>query len=130
MGVDEATVPTVEAEMVGVIQRVGASNTVSVRNFYSLRDTLQTAVFVINIFFTFAQVMATFICYFAMSTSIHEQSKEIGVLRCVGFRKFPLIRTYVWEAFVLVASSSLLGIAVGVVMGYTIVLQRALFTQL
>merc|ERR1711916_293132 len=65
-----------------------------------------------------------------MSTNVHEQAKEIGVLRCIGFRKGPMTRTYVWEAFVLVAASSLLGILVGVVMGYTIVLQRALFTQL
>ena len=78
--------------------------------------------------------MATFICYFAlsssMSTNIHEQAKEIGVLRSVGFRKNPLSRVYVWEAFVLVLAASLLGVVVGVLMGYTIVLQRALFTQL
>jgi ABC-type antimicrobial peptide transport system permease subunit len=111
-----------------------AGDGIEVRNIYDQRSQLDIAVIVLNALFGFAQIMATFICYFAlsssMSTNIHEQAKEIGVLRCIGFRKTPLTRTYVWEAFLLVFSSSLLGIVVGVVMGYTIVLQRALFTQL
>jgi ABC-type antimicrobial peptide transport system permease subunit len=130
----ERYVDAVEAALNDEIQLIGASNGVAVQNYYSTRKSLKVAIDVINLFFTFAQVMATFICYFAlsssMSTNIHEQAKEIGILRCVGFRTWPLTRTYVWEAFVLVFASSLLGIVVGVVMGYTIVLQRALFTQL
>jgi ABC-type antimicrobial peptide transport system permease subunit len=130
----EAAAKRVRTLLEGTLVEIGMAAFVQVTDIYSARSSLAIATTVINLFFTFAQVMATFICYFAlsssMSTNIHEQAKEIGILRCVGFRTWPLTRTYVWEAFVLVFASSLLGIVVGVVMGYTIVLQRALFTQL
>ena len=78
--------------------------------------------------------MAAWICYFAlvssMTTNIHYQAKEVGILRSMGLHKGATWRIYVWEAFVLVLSASLLGVVVGVVMGYTLVLQQSLFNQL
>jgi ABC-type antimicrobial peptide transport system permease subunit len=116
------------------LRNASLNGVTSVKNLLSVQDSLQVAVNVVNLFFTFVQLMATCICYFALSTSmstnVHEQAKEIGILRSVGLRKFPLTRTYVWEAFVLVLAASLLGVCVGIIMGYTILLQRALFTQL
>jgi len=112
----------------------GLNGITKVKNLLSVQSSLEVAVNVVNLFFTFAQAMASCICFFAlsssMSTNVHEQSKEIGILRSIGLRKFPLTRTYIWESFVLVLAASILGVCVGVVMGYTIVLQRALFTQL
>lgn len=117
-----------------VLAEEGQSASVEVENYLEFEESLNIAVTVVNFFFAFAQIMASIICYFAlsssMSTNIHEQAKEIGILRSIGLRKTPCTRVYIWEGFVLVLASSLLGVVVGVVMGYTIVLQRALFTQL
>jgi len=65
-----------------------------------------------------------------MFTNIHEQTKEIGILRAIGISKAAMYRIYMYEAFVLVFASSLLGLLIGTVVGYTVLLQRILFTQL
>ena len=39
-------------------------------------------------------------------------------------------RIYIYESFILVFSSSLLGIMIGVVVGWTVSIQRVLFTEL
>eukprot|EP01114_Cavostelium_apophysatum_P013966 TRINITY_DN3496_c0_g1_i1.p1 TRINITY_DN3496_c0_g1~~TRINITY_DN3496_c0_g1_i1.p1 ORF type:complete len:1078 (-),score=280.91 TRINITY_DN3496_c0_g1_i1:34-3267(-) len=85
-------------------------------------------------FFTFAIAVAMTICYFSlmssMYTNIHEQTKEIGVLRVLGTTKGWIYRIYIYEAFILVFSSSLLGTAIGTVAGWTMSIQRALWTQM
>jgi hypothetical protein len=56
-------------------------------------------------------VIAMVICFFSlissMYTNINEQTKEIGVLRAIGVRKFFIWRLYVYEALVLLLSSSI-----------------------
>jgi ABC-type antimicrobial peptide transport system permease subunit len=49
-----------------------------------------------------------------MSANLMEQAKEIGILRAIGFRKLRIIMLYVYEAFILVLASSIMGILVGV----------------
>jgi ABC-type antimicrobial peptide transport system permease subunit len=106
----------------------------TIDNFADVQEGLQLATQIISYFFAFAQIMASIICYFTLtssvSTNIYEQTKEIGLLRCIGLRKGPCWRVYVWEAFIIVFAASLMGVIVGSLLGYTIVLQRALFTQL
>jgi ABC-type antimicrobial peptide transport system permease subunit len=58
-----------------------------------------------------------------MYTNVREQAKEIAVLRAVGIPKFWVYRIFGIEAFLLVLSSSLLGILIGVVVGYTMTIQ-------
>merc|ERR1719273_720570 len=65
-----------------------------------------------------------------MYTNIFEQTKEIGVVRAIGFRKNQMTRVYVYEAFTLTFSASLMGIVIGTVLAWTMTLQRAIFTQL
>jgi len=65
-----------------------------------------------------------------MFTNVYEQTKEIAVLRALGLGKFPLYRIYIYEAFVLVMSSSVMGILIGTIVSYTMTLQQLLFTQL
>ncbi len=65
-----------------------------------------------------------------MSANIFEQSKEIAVLRAVGLTRMRVIFLYVYEAFILVMASSLLGLFIGTIVGWTMVLQRVLFVQL
>jgi ABC-type antimicrobial peptide transport system permease subunit len=84
----------------------------------------------INLLFTAIIFITMFLCFFQLSTSmtanLFEQSKEIGVLRSLGFSKLRIILLYSYESFILVISSSVLGVIVGTLAAFTMVLQ---FTQ-
>ena len=64
-----------------------------------------------------------FLCFFAlsanMSANLYEQTKEIGVLRSIGFTKCRIKMLYFYEAMVLVMASCVTGIMIGMVVGYT-----------
>jgi ABC-type antimicrobial peptide transport system permease subunit len=47
-----------------------------------------------------------------------------------GIRRSWMYRIYVYEAFVLVLSSSLLGVIIGITVAVTMTMQQSLFTQL
>jgi len=85
-------------------------------------------------FFNFTTFIAMLISFFflmsSMFTNVYEQTKEIAVLRALGINKFWMYRIYIYEAFVLVLSSSILGVMIGCVVSYTMTLQQVLFTQL
>lgn len=72
--------------------------------------------------------------FFSLSSSmlanVYEQTKEIGVLRALGVPKSYMYRIYGAEAFIVVFGSSLLGIIIGTFIGWTMTIQRVLFTQL
>jgi ABC-type antimicrobial peptide transport system permease subunit len=59
----------------------------------------------------------------SMSANLMEQVKEISVLRAIGNSKFTITKVYIYEAFVLVFSSSMIGLLVGYAIGYTMALQ-------
>lgn len=67
-----------------------------------------------------------FLCYFSLSASmsanLYEQKKEVGVLRAIGFTKYRVRMLYFYEALILVFTSCLLGIIIGTVVGYTMLL--------
>ena len=65
-----------------------------------------------------------------MSANLYEQTKEIAVLRATGVKKSRIISLYVYEALILVISSTLLGILIGTLIGYSMTLQQQLFTQI
>merc|ERR1712194_585867 len=75
-----------------------------------------------------------FICFFSLVASmfcnIHVSQKEIAILRALGMTCCQLCRSYVYEAFIVVLSSSLLGISIGSVLAYTMALQQSLFLRL
>lgn len=97
-------------------------------------NPIQKADNLLTAFFGFTTAVAMLIASFSlvssMYTNIYEQTKEIGVVRAIGMRQNWLKRIYMYEAFILVLSSSLLGIIIGSAVGYTLLLQRILFTQL
>jgi ABC-type antimicrobial peptide transport system permease subunit len=72
-------------------------------------------------------VITMSLCFFAlsanMSANLYEQTKEIGVLRSIGFSRWRIRFLYFYEAIVLVLSSCLLGVMVGMVVAYTMTLQ-------
>ena len=75
-------------------------------------------------------IVTMLLCFFAlssnMSANILEQTKEIGVLRAMGFRRFRIMLLYFYEATVLILSSCLMGVMIGMVVGYTMTVQESL----
>ena len=68
-----------------------------------------------------------FLCFFSLcasvSANLYEQKKEVGVLRAMGFTKYRVRMLYFYEALIMVLSSCILGVLIGVVVGYTMLLQ-------
>ena len=62
-----------------------------------------------------------------MSANLYQQKKEVGVLRAMGFTNYRLRLLYFYESLILVLTSCILGILIGVVVGYTMLLQFNLF---
>jgi ABC-type antimicrobial peptide transport system permease subunit len=58
-----------------------------------------------------------------MTANLFEQSKEIAVLRSIGFTGFRISTLYFYEALLLVFASCLLGVMIGVLVGFTMVVQ-------
>ena len=67
-----------------------------------------------------------FLCFFSlcasMSANLYQQKKEVGVLRAMGFTKYRVRILYFYEALILVFSSCILGVVIGTVVGYTMLL--------
>ena len=74
-----------------------------------------------------------FLCFFSLSASmsanLYEQKKEVGVLRAMGFTKYRVRMLYFYESLVLVVTSCVLGVLIGTMVGYTMLLQFNLFLQ-
>lgn len=89
---------------------------------------------ILTIFFSFIAIIALTLCFFALVSSmlanIHEQAKEVGILLAIGIPKKQVKLLYIYEAFVVVLAANLLGLMIGVGIGWTITLQRQLFTQI
>jgi ABC-type antimicrobial peptide transport system permease subunit len=75
-----------------------------------------------------------FLCFFSLSSSmsanLYEQSKEIGVMRAMGMHKTRIYLLYIYESFILVMSSSFLGVMIGTIVGFSMTLQQTLFTDI
>ena len=68
-----------------------------------------------------------FLCFFAlsanMSANLYDQTKEIAVLRSVGYNKSRVRMLYFYEALLLILAACLLGVFIGFVVGYTVIMQ-------
>lgn len=79
------------------------------------------AVIGITMFLSFFSLSA------AMSANLYEQKKEVGILRAMGFTRYRVKALYFYEALILVFSSCALGVLIGCLVGYTMLLQQNLF---
>lgn len=63
-----------------------------------------------------------FLCFFAlsanMSANLYEQTKEIGVMRAIGLKKVRIMLLFFYEALIVVLASSILGVLIGMSVGY------------
>lgn len=57
-----------------------------------------------------------------MTANLYEQTKEIGVMRSIGITNGRIKMLYFYEAFILVFCSCLMGMFIGVVIGYTMMI--------
>ena len=68
-----------------------------------------------------------FLCFFAlqgsMTANMYEQSKEIGIMRAIGFSAWQICLLYFYEAMLLVVTACLLGVFIGVIVGSTMSMQ-------
>lgn len=78
---------------------------------------------IIDIIFYVTIAIIMFLCFFSlvasMTANMLNQSKEIGVLRSIGFTSYRIKILYFYEALILVLSSCLLGVVIGMTVGYT-----------
>ena len=94
-------------------------------------ETMDDVENILNMLFGIVIPIIMFLCFFSLSSSmtanIYEQNKEIAIMRAIGFTKSVVARLYIYEAFILVSASSVLGVFIGVIIGYIMTMQRVLF---
>jgi ABC-type antimicrobial peptide transport system permease subunit len=82
---------------------------------------------VLNILLVLVLIISFFSLVTTSYVNIRNQYPEIGILMTLGYNKSRILRIYIFEAFVLVLSSCLIGIAVGFVVAWLMGSQRELF---
>ena len=82
---------------------------------------------ILELVFAITISIMMFLCFFSLSASmsanLYEQTKEIGILRSIGFTNIRIKLLYFYEALILVFTSSILGVLIGVMVGMTMALQ-------
>lgn len=96
---------------------------VSIYNYNDNQKNIENVSIILNMIFNIIIAITMFLCFFSLSSSmtanLYEQSKELGIMRAMGLTKWRIIFLYIYEAFILVMASSLLGILIGTIVGFT-----------
>ncbi len=118
------------------LQRIGrwSEGDMEIFDLATQIEDLSVTMTSLNFIFVGLTVVGLGLCFFSLLAStmanVAEQTKDIAVLRAIGLSGPKVVRVFVYEAFALVMSASLLGILVGTSVAWTFNLQRTLFTQL
>merc|ERR1712129_85265 len=100
-------------------------------DFDEYSTKIEDSVVMLDLIFSFNTYMALFLCLFSlissMSTNIEEQTKEIGIYRSIGLSKFDINKIYIYEALILIISSSFIGMIIGSAISFVFLQQQALF---
>ena len=100
------------------------------RIYNRTQSTTQKIAHILGIVFDIIIALTMFLCFFAlsanMSANLLEQTKEIGVLRSIGVTKMRIRMLFFYEAMILVLSSATTGVMIGMVVGYTMMVQEQL----
>ena len=104
---------------------------IEVNDLYEAAKQNEKALSLLNMIFSTTIAIMMFLCFFAlqgsMTANLYEQTKEIGILRSLGFTKWRICLLYFYEALLLVFASCLLGVLIGVIVGQTMVIQQDIF---
>jgi len=99
-----------------------------------VEDALASIDLVFNIFVIIVALIALFIAFFllliAMTQNINEAIWEYGVLRSMGMTQSEGRRVYMYEAFTIVVSASILGITTGVLTSLLVASQFYMFIEM
>ncbi|KAH7830035.1 putative efflux ABC transporter, permease domain protein [Monocercomonoides exilis] len=91
-------------------------------NYQRFQKQLEQETTFINIIFGFVTVIVEFFCFFSLMASMHaniiDQERSYGILRAIGITSCQLVRVSIAEAFVLVITSSFIGVVCGFALGY------------
>lgn len=103
-------------------------------SFFDFQKKLDKISRITSIIFNSVNLIILVFCFFNLSASmtinIKEQQKEISVLRSMGLTNSKLSFIYQAEAFVLIFTSCIIGIMVGTLVSFTMILQQIMFTNL
>ena len=98
---------------------------VKIEDQYSIVEANSKALNLLDLIFYVVIGILMFLCFFslqaAMTANLYEQTKEIGVLRSIGFTAYRISTLYFYEALLLVFASCMLGVMIGVLVGFTMV---------
>jgi ABC-type antimicrobial peptide transport system permease subunit len=74
--------------------------------------------------------LSFFLIIVSFTANVRENSWEFGILRALGLNKKQIMRCYLYEAFILIISSGLLGSIVGILVAVTLTLQFIMILEL
>lgn len=97
-------------------------------------ETMSYVVGLLSLFFYVIVVVAMGLCFFVILTSfntnVHENSWEFSVLRALGLSAFDVSMLYVFEALAVVLAAAFQAVAVGLTIGWTLLLNFSVFNNL
>ena len=103
-------------------------------NYYDNAEDVNSTMGMLDVVFYVIIIMFMLLFVFSlvssMTANVFDQAKELAVMRSIGMTKGRVAILYLYEAFVLVLSSCLIGSIIGILVGFTLCLQRGLYTNL
>ncbi|MEM9519986.1 MAG: FtsX-like permease family protein [Actinomycetota bacterium] len=87
----------------------------------SFEDTIDQLLLVINALLALAVIIALIGIANTLALSVHERTREIGLLRAVGMTRRQTRRMVRWEAALVALFGAVLGVTIGVVFGWGVV---------
>ena len=127
---DNATPEDIEL-INSIIKLIGPK--VEIWFFANLKNRLNISANIVFFIFYVVSTIILIFCIFnltaSMTINIYQQDKEIAIFRALGAQKRHIFLIYIAESFLLVLSSSIIGILIGGVISYTMALQWGIFTN-
>lgn len=120
-------------ETLKLLNRFALDYSYSVFDFEVVKSSFNTINLILNVLLSFIIVVCMVLSLFSlistMSSNMMEQKKELAVMRCIGLRRFQIIRIFMYEAVAVILTGASIGLAVGCLVGWTIVAQNSLFSN-
>ncbi len=87
----------------------------------SFEDSIDSALVVVNALLALAIIIALIGIANTLALSVHERTRELGLLRAVGMTRRQTRRMVRWEAALVALFGAVLGVTVGIVFGWGVV---------
>jgi len=99
---------------------------ITIYNYFDNKEAQEDITKILDWIFNVIIGITMFLCFFSlcssMSANLFDQTKEIGILRAMGFNSNRIAFVYFMEAFILVMASCICGIMIGTTVSVTMVL--------